>query len=27
MDTTSDLLIPMLITGNSHVAYRRAQSP
>jgi 5-hydroxyisourate hydrolase len=27
MDTTSDLLIPMLITGNSHLAYRRAQSP
>jgi 5-hydroxyisourate hydrolase len=26
-DTTSDLLIPVLITGNSHLAYRSAQSP
>lgn len=26
-DTTSDLLIPVLITGNSHLVYRIAQSP
>jgi 5-hydroxyisourate hydrolase len=26
-DATADLLIPLLITGNSHLAYRSTQSP